>query len=144
MASSLAAQLSQIAAKSTNQLDLKAQRISHGQSLIFDRKIASTQDFDTIYQICYEGFQELCQLDSRFKVFERTIFSEQSKAQDRTQLTAAQNKELDVALEAFLALVGGRLLLNPAVKAVDWLVRRFRCASGNLKVEVRSSLDMLG
>lgn len=119
MASSLAAQLSQIAAKSTNQLDLKAQRIAHSQSLIFDRKVASIQDFDTVYQICYEGFQELCQLDSRFTAFERTIFSEQSKAEDRTQLTAAQNKELDVALEAFLALVGGRLLLNPAIKAVE-------------------------
>jgi U3 small nucleolar RNA-associated protein 10 len=141
MASSLAAQLSQIAAKSTNQLDLKAQRTAHSQSLIFDRKVASTQDFDTIYQICYEGFQELCQLDSRFTAFERTIFSEQSKAEDRTQLTAAQNKELDVALEAFLALVGGRLLLNPAVKAVEWLVRRFRCESGNLK---SSSTRFLG
>ena len=41
-------------------------------------------------------------------------------------MSAAQNKELDAVLEAFLALAGGRLLLTPAVKAVDWLVRRFR------------------
>lgn len=127
--SSLAAQLSQIAAKSTNELDLKAQRISHSQSLIFDRKVAGSQDFDTIYQICYEGFQELCLLDRRFAKFERTIFSEQSKNEDRTQMTAAQNEELDAVLESFLALVGGRLLLAPAVKAVDWLVRRFRYGS---------------
>ncbi|GFF23996.1 U3 small nucleolar RNA-associated protein 10 [Aspergillus udagawae] len=140
MASSLAAQLSQIAAKSTNQLDLKAQRIAHSQSLIFDRKVASTQDFDTVYQICYEGFQELCQLDARFTAFERTIFSEQSKAEDRTQLTAAQNKELDVALEAFLALVGGRLLLNPAVKAVEWLVRRFRIHEYNTSFTILTFL----
>ncbi|KAF7155118.1 hypothetical protein CNMCM5623_006545 [Aspergillus felis] len=140
MASSLAAQLSQIAAKSTNQLDLKAQRIAHSQSLIFDRKVASTQDFDTVYQICYEGFQELCQLDPRFTAFERTIFSEQSKAEDRTQLTAAQNKELDVALEAFLALVGGRLLLNPAVKAVEWLVRRFRIHEYNTSFTILTFL----
>ncbi|KAH1668512.1 snoRNA-binding rRNA-processing protein utp10 [Aspergillus fumigatus] len=140
MASSLAAQLSQIAAKSTNQLDLKAQRIAHSQSLIFDRKVASIQDFDTVYQICYEGFQELCQLDSRFTAFERTIFSEQSKAEDRTQLTAAQNKELDVALEAFLALVGGRLLLNPAIKAVEWLVRRFRIHEYNTSFTILTFL----
>ncbi|ODM22552.1 U3 small nucleolar RNA-associated protein 10 [Aspergillus cristatus] len=126
MASSLAAQLSQIAAKSTNQLNLKAQRIAHSQSLIFDRKVAGSQDFDTVFEICYEGFQELCQLDSRYTAFERTIFSEQSKAEDRTEMTAAQNQELDTVIEAFLALVGGRLLLSPAVKAVDWLVRRFR------------------
>lgn len=126
MASSLAAQLSQVAAKSTNQLNLKAQRLAHSQSLIFDRKVAGSQDFDTVFEICYEGFQELCQLDSRYTSFERTIFSEQSKAEDRTEMTAAQNQELDTVIEAFLALVGGRLLLSPAVKAVDWLVRRFR------------------
>ena len=126
MASSLSAQLSQIAAKSTNQLNLKAQRIAHSQSPIFDWKVATTQDFDTVYQICFEGYQELCQLDPRFAPFERTIFSEQSKAEDRTEMSAAQNKELNTVLEAFLALVGGHLLLSPAVKAVDWLIRRFR------------------
>ena len=130
MASSLSAQLSQIAAKSTNPLNLKAQRIAHSQSLIFDRKVAGSQDFDTIYDICHEGFQELCLLDPRYAEFERTIFSEQSKAEDRTEMNAAQNKELDAVLNAFLALVGGRLLLSPAVKAVDWLVRRFRCDNG--------------
>lgn len=126
MASSLAAQLAQVAAKSTNQLDLKAQRISHSQSLIYDRRVATSQDFETIYAICHEGFQELCQLDPRFAPFERTIFSQQSISEDRTEMTAAQNKELNTVLEAFLALVGGRLLLSPAVRAVDWLIRRFR------------------
>ncbi|KAJ5621414.1 hypothetical protein N7528_006197 [Penicillium herquei] len=126
MASSLAAQLSQIAAKSTHELDLKTQRIAHSQSLIFDYKVAGSQDFDTVYDICYEGFRELCSLDGRFEEFERTIFSQQSKAEDRREMNAAQNKELDAAIEAFLSLVGGRLQLSPAVKAVDWLVRRFR------------------
>ncbi|KAF3029733.1 snoRNA-binding rRNA-processing protein utp10 [Penicillium rubens] len=126
MASSLAAQLSQIAAKSTHELDLKAQRVSHSQSLIFDPKVAGTQDFDAIYDICYDGFRELCSLDPRFAEFDRTIFSEQSKAEDRSQMNVLQNKELDTAVEAFLALVSGRLQLSPAVKAVDWLVRRFR------------------
>lgn len=126
MASSLAAQLSQVAAKATHQFDLKAQRSAHAQSLIFEKKVASTQDFDTIYQLYYEGFQELCALDPRFQPFRQNLFSEQSKVEDRSQMTAAQNKELDVVIEDFLALVGGRLLLNPAVKAVDWLVRRFR------------------
>ncbi|KAJ5769817.1 uncharacterized protein N7511_001868 [Penicillium nucicola] len=131
MASSLAAQLSQIASKSSHELDLKAQRISHSQSLIFDRKVAGSQDFDTIYDICYDGYQELCSLDPRFTEFERTIFSEQSKAEDRTQMNVSQNQELDTVIEAFLALVGGRLQLSPAVKAVDWLVRRFRIHEHN-------------
>ncbi|EFW19119.1 snoRNA-binding rRNA-processing protein utp10 [Coccidioides posadasii str. Silveira] len=126
MASSLAAQLAQIAATSTHQLDLKAQRAAHSQSLIFEKKIAGSQDFDTIFQVCHEGFQELCSLDSRFLSFRRNIFSDQSKTEDRGQMTTSQNKELDSVLEDFLSLVGGRLLLTPAVKAVDWLIRRFR------------------
>ncbi|KAJ5884718.1 hypothetical protein N7495_009228 [Penicillium taxi] len=132
MASSLAAQLSQIAAKSSHELDLKSQRISHSQSLIFDAKVAGVQDFDTIYEICHEGFRELCSLDSRFEEFERSIFSEQSKSEDRTQMNTTQNNELDTVIQSFLVLVGGRLQLSPAVKAVDWLVRRFRSHEYNL------------
>jgi U3 small nucleolar RNA-associated protein 10 len=126
MASSLAAQLSQIAANSTNSLNIKAQKAAHGQSLIFEPRVAASQSFDTIYTLCHEGFQELCLLDGRFLEFQRDIFSEQSQEQDRTQMTAAQNAELDKRLEAFLGLVGGRLRLSPAVKAVEWLIRRFR------------------
>ncbi|KAK2861375.1 snoRNA-binding rRNA-processing protein utp10 [Arthroderma sp. PD_2] len=126
MASSLAAQLSQVAAKATHQFDLKAQRSAHAQSLIFEKKVAGTQDFETIYQLYYEGFQELCTLDTRFQPFRQNLFSEQSKVEDRGQMTAGQNKDLDSVVEEFLALVGGRLLLSPAVKAVDWLIRRFR------------------
>ncbi|PGH31297.1 U3 small nucleolar RNA-associated protein 10 [[Emmonsia] crescens] len=126
MASSLAAQLSQIAATSTHQLDLKAQRVAHSKSLLFEQRDAVSQSFDTIYQICFEGFQELCALDSRFTRFRRTIFSEQSKTEDRLEMNAEQNKELDIVLDEFLALVGSRLLLQPAIKAVEWLVRRFR------------------
>ncbi|PWY88349.1 U3 small nucleolar RNA-associated protein 10 [Aspergillus heteromorphus CBS 117.55] len=140
MASALAAQLSQIAAKSTNQLNLKAQRLAHSQSLIFDWKIATSQDYDTVYQICFEGFQELCQLDPRFASFERTIFNEQSKSEDRTEMSAVQNKELDTVLEAFLALVGGHLLLSPAVKAVDWLIRRFRVHEYNTEFTILTFL----
>ena len=126
MATSFAAQLRDIAANTTNELDLKAQRAAHSTSLIFEKKIAGSQDFDTIYQICFEGFKDLCLLDPRFSEFERSLFSAQSKTQDRTQLTKEQNKELDSVIEAYLALVGARLLLKPAIKSVEWLVRRFR------------------
>lgn len=126
MASSLATQLAQVAAKSTNPLDLKAQRAAHSKSLIFEPKIARSQDFDTLYQLCNDAFQELCRLDTRFTEYERTIFSLHSKTEDRAEMTPAQNKELDTVLESFMALVGGKLQLTPAVKALEWLIRRFR------------------
>ena len=123
---SLQKQLAAIAASSTHQLDLKAQKAAHGKSLLFESKIAASQNFNSIYQICYEGFQELCALDPRFATFSRNLFSEQSKSEERTQMTAKENQELDSVIESFLSLVGPRLLLKPAVKAVEWLIRRFR------------------
>ena len=126
MATNLASQLSQIAAHSADSLNLKAQKAAHSKSLIFEPRIAASQSFDTIYTICYEGFQELCLLDDRFIEFQRNLFSERSQEEERTQMTAEENANLDSSLETFLGLVGGRLRLNPAIKAVEWLVRRFR------------------
>ena len=124
--SSLQNQLAVIAANSTKQLHLKAQRSAHAKSLLFDPKIAITQKFETLYAICREAVDELCTLDPRFLHFSNTIFSEQSKAEERHQMNATQNKELDLVLRAFLELVAARLLLKPGQKAVEWLIRRFR------------------
>jgi len=123
---SLQQQLAVIAANATKQLDLKSQRTAHSKSLLFDPKIAAVQDFNIIYQICYEGFEELCAIDSRFIQYSQNLFSEQSKFEEREQWTSEQNKEANTAIEEFLCLVGGRLLLKPAQKAVEWLVRRFQ------------------
>lgn len=135
--SSLQKQLASIAANSNHELDLKAQKTAHSKSLLFDPQHAATQSFENIYQICVEGFEELCALDSRFVAFAKSIFSPQSKSEDRTQMTQSDNQELDRILEAFLGLVGSRLLLKPALKAVEWLVRRFRCACDQAFVETR-------
>jgi U3 small nucleolar RNA-associated protein 10 len=126
MATALQQQLAVIAANSTHQLDLKAQKARHGKSLLFEPRDAAAQNFDSIYQLCLEGFEELCQLDSRFLPFSRNLFSEQSKNEDRTNMTAQENAELDGVVEKFLGLLGARLLLKPAMKAMEWLVRRFR------------------
>lgn len=126
MASALVSQLAQIRSKGANPLDLKAHKKAHSQSLLFDVRVAATQDFETIFWVCHEGFQDLCQLDPRFAEFSKSIFSEQSKQADRTQMTALQNRQLDQSLERFLGMAGSKLLLKPALKAVEWLIRRFR------------------
>lgn len=123
---SLQKQLAAIAASSTHQLDLKAQKTAHGKSLLYEPKVAASQSFDSIYLICHEGYRDLCALDHRFLPFARTLFSEQSKTEDRTEMTKKENGELDSVLEAFMTLLGPKLLLKPAEKALEWLVRRFR------------------
>ncbi|PNY23677.1 U3 small nucleolar RNA-associated protein 10 [Tolypocladium capitatum] len=131
MATSLAAQLAQIAANSKATLNVKAQKAAHSKSLIWEARVAATQSYQTLYTTCYPGFEELCQLDARFARFRSTIFSEESRDQDRTQLTAAENEELDRQVEAFLRLAGSRLRLMPAIKAIEWLIRRFRIHEEN-------------
>lgn len=131
MATALQQQLAVIQQNSTQQLDLKAQKTRHSKSLLFEPRDSANQSFDTIYQLCCEGFVELCTLDARFSPFARNLFSEQSKSEDRTQMTAKENAELDRTIESFLGLVSGRLLLRPAMKAVEWLVRRFRAQEYN-------------
>ncbi|KAI6263314.1 snoRNA-binding rRNA-processing protein utp10 [Pyricularia oryzae] len=126
MATSLAAQLAQIAAKSRSSLNVKAQKAAHTKSLIFEPRIAAGQSYQTIYTACRDGFEELCQLDARFTPFANTLFSEQSQDEDRSQMTQAENKELDRRVDSFLRLVGSRLRLMPAIKAIEWLIRRFR------------------
>ncbi|KAL2024392.1 hypothetical protein VTK56DRAFT_8203 [Thermocarpiscus australiensis] len=126
MATSLAAQLAQIAANSRTSLNVKALKASHSKSLIFEPRVAAGQTFAEIYTVCYEGFEELCRLDPRFAPFNSTLFSEQSQDADRTQMTAEENAALDKRINSFLHLAGSRLRLMPAIKAIEWLIRRFR------------------
>jgi U3 small nucleolar RNA-associated protein 10 len=126
MATSLAAQLAQIAVNSRTSLNAKALKATHSKSLIWEPRVAAGQTFAEIYQLCHEGFEELCGLDTRFANFGASLFSEQSQEAERTQMSAEENAALDKRVDAFLHLVGGRLRLMPAIKAVEWLIRRFR------------------
>ncbi|KAL2167558.1 hypothetical protein VTG60DRAFT_1104 [Thermothelomyces hinnuleus] len=126
MASSLAAQLAQIAANSRTSYNAKALKATHSKSLIWEPRVAAGQTFAEIFQACHEGFEELCNLDARFAHYGTTLFSEQSQEADRTQMNAEENAALDRRVDSFLHLVGSRLRLMPAIKAIEWLIRRFR------------------
>ncbi|KAI1074688.1 hypothetical protein F5B20DRAFT_428328 [Whalleya microplaca] len=140
MTTALAAQLAQIAASSKSTLNVKAQKAAHSKSLIFEPRVAASQNFQTLYTICHEGFEELCQLDARFVPYGTTIFSEQSQHEDRSQMTAAENAVLDKKIASFLRLAGARLRLMPAVKAIEWLVRRFRIHEYNTEIVLSTFL----
>lgn len=126
MASNLASQLQKIAETSTSTLSARKQKSLHSTSLLFPPSHAAAQDFETIYSIALEGFLELVALDGRFAVFQRGIFSESSKDIDRFTMTKEENDDLDKSCIQFLELVGRWARLKPALKAIEWLVRRFR------------------
>ena len=132
MATAFARQLQAVALNTSHEFDLRARRNAHAESLIFPKEVAVKQDWDTLYQICVEGCYELCQLDNRLNQFERNLFSEQSKDQDRDQLNKTQNEALDSVIEQCLELLGPRLVLRPGVRCLEWLVRRFRIHVHNI------------
>ncbi|KAF3913084.1 hypothetical protein AA313_de0200393 [Arthrobotrys entomopaga] len=130
MASTLASQLQSLQKTRPSTLsstvDPKTLRKLHSVSLLFTPEHAATQDFDTIFSICHEGFEELCSLDRRFAVFERSLFSEQSVSIDRDVLGKEDNERLNENVKSFLGLLGAWALVKSGVKALEWLVRRFR------------------
>ncbi|KAK9247957.1 hypothetical protein V1506DRAFT_580237 [Lipomyces tetrasporus] len=136
MASSLARQLSSIKAKAVanSTLDRKNRQRSHAVSLIYDPKVAVTQDLDSIYFLALEGLRDLESIDHRFQTYEKSLFSETSISIDRHVQTPDQNAALDRAIESFLALLAPRVLLQPAVQSVEWLVRRFKINELNAEI----------
>lgn len=126
MASTLAQQLHRIAAKSVNTVSAEKRKALYAVSLLFPASQAATQDLTTVYSIALEGFRELVDLDPAFRKFERGLFSPTSIEVDRFVQSKSDNAELDRNIDEFLGLVGQRLLLKGAIKALEWLIRKFR------------------
>lgn len=132
MATALQQQLAAISAKSTDQLNLKAQKQRHAKSLLFEPREAATQSFDTLFQICGEGFDDLCTLDARFRSFATNLFAPSSVEVERETLNKKENDDLNTVVEQFLGLICGRLLLKPALKCVEWLIRKWKALEHNV------------
>lgn len=132
MATALQQQLAAISAKSTDQLNLKAQKQRHSKSLLFEPREAATQSFDTLFQVCGEGFDDLCALDGRFRSFATNLFAPSSVEVERETLSKKENEGLDVVVSQFLGLICGRLLLRPALKCVEWLIRKWKALEHNV------------
>ncbi|KAF2726237.1 hypothetical protein K431DRAFT_214057 [Polychaeton citri CBS 116435] len=138
MTTALSQQLAAIAQNSTQQLDLKAQKHRHSKSLLFPHWEASRQSFDHLYHLCVGegGFEDLCTLDARFRQYGSNLFAGDSVNLERESLTKAENERVDDLVRSFLQLVQARLQLLPALRAVEWIVRRWR-------VHEHAPLDLL-
>lgn len=128
MPSTLAQQLQRIAATSVNTLSAERQKQLFSVSLLFPSQQAAAQDLTTVYSIALEGLRELVELDPVFQKYERSLFAPSSVGFDRFLQTKKANDELNRTIENFLSLIGVRLLLKSSLKALEWLVRRFRFA----------------
>lgn len=139
--SSLSQQLNAISERNASvALDRKTRSKIHSRSLIFDAKVAAAQDYDFIYQIGCEGLDELVEVDSRFEKFHATLFSEASVSFDRNVQTKDIMTQVNANLEAFINLMGPYYHLNPALKAMEWLVRRYHVNIHNAELLLLSVL----
>lgn len=139
---SLASQLSNIAAANgTVAFDRKKRQKLHSVSLIYNSKVAATQDYEIIYSNAYDALEELITVDKRFSFFKNSLFSETSVTVDRNIQTAEQNRDLDNAINAYLSLISPRWNLNPALQATEWLVRRFQIHIHNAETLLLSTIN---
>ncbi|EFA81512.1 U3 snoRNP protein [Heterostelium album PN500] len=131
-----------MSSKSTTQLDRQLSKINerahrvdtnkYRDSLLFDAKEAAAIDYEAVLVIGQEGLRELIRLDQRFKEFESNLFAPSSRSHNRMQITAEESDQLDTDIHRFLRLSSGYFLLNPAQKALEWLIRRYRINEFNI------------
>lgn len=139
--SSLSAQLAGIKANNNATiLDKSKRRKIHSVSLVYDAREAATQDFESIYYDCLEAFNEMQSVDNRFSAFSKSLFSETSIRFDRMSQNSDQSAALNSAIEQFLMLIAGYLHLNPAFRALEWLVRRFHIQIHNTESLLMATL----
>ena len=138
---SLASQLAGIKANNNaTVLDKSRRRKLHSVSLLYDSKVAASQDFETIYYESVESFRELASIDSRFLVFENSLFSETSIRFDRLVQSRDQDEALNNGIEHFLMLISGYLHLSISFRVLEWLVRRFQIHVHNVESLLLSTL----
>ena len=103
-------------------------------SLLFDGKEAADMDVETVYALGWNGLQELTAVEPSFAEFESSLFSESSKTFERSVQTLEVVEQLDTTLALFMRKLCPYLLLQPAHKCLEWLVRVYRVHSCNTEL----------
>lgn len=95
-------------------------------SILFDAKEAATKDRETIFDIGYSGFKELIALNPSFMQFESSLFDKNARELQRAVESREVNQQLNEVIKKFLIHLSPYLLLQPAHKCLEWLIRRFQ------------------
>lgn len=117
---SLQKQLASLAESTVNVTHLRK------ASILFNEKEATSLPTETILSIGLNGLLELIKKEPRFLPFEKTLFDKSSVQFNRQLHTKEENKKLDESIGKFLTLLSPFLLLKPAQKAFEYLLRRYK------------------
>jgi hypothetical protein len=131
---SLAAQLAKGASLNAPLLADRSRR-KHAESYLFTSQEADQHDYNSIHALGVNGLSKLKTLNAHFAKYDVNLFSEAARDLDRTLQSESQNAELDRTLASFLRDLGPFLLESPTSKALEWIIRRFRCVSTHFFLE---------
>ncbi|MDP2438114.1 MAG: hypothetical protein Q8P67_20420, partial [archaeon] len=109
-------------------------------SLIWSAQEASHKSLDDVFNVGRNGFLGLVGLDKGFQEYEEALFGADHVGTDRQLLSKDDNLQLDADLARFLRLLCSYLLHPAAVKALEWLMRRFRVHELNVDAVVSCAL----
>ena len=101
-------------------------KASKKSSLLFDSKEAADIDNETVFSIGLNGLEELKVIEPAFKMFEKSLFGDNSMSLERSLQTKDVNEKLDKHISKFLQYLSPYFLLKPAHKVLEWLIRRFQ------------------
>lgn len=121
MHTSLAQQLQRLRAPQTSLLVDSKKR----KSILFNHKEAAEKDRETIFDIGYSGFEDLVQLNPSILKFESALFDKNAREMQRSVEDKVVNERLKEVIKKFLIHLSPYLLLQPAHKCLEWLIRRF-------------------
>ncbi|XP_014504568.1 uncharacterized protein At3g06530 isoform X1 [Vigna radiata var. radiata] len=109
-------------------------------SILFDPKEAADIDIETLFSLALEGLEVLIGKDERFRNYKNDLFSHRSKELDRELLGIEQNNQLNVSIASYLRLLSGYFLLRPALKTLEYLIRRHKIHVYNIEDLILCSL----
>jgi U3 small nucleolar RNA-associated protein 10 len=123
--SSLEKQLKRLRIPDSSSLE-RATKFKKKTSFLFDPKEASDIDNETIFALALNGLDELKLVNLQFEKFETLLFSESSKHLERNLQSQELNDKLDNNLKDYLRFLSPYILLKPAHKTLEWLIRRYQ------------------
>jgi U3 small nucleolar RNA-associated protein 10 len=94
-------------------------------SFLFTGKESANQSISEVYEICQDGLKDLMNMDTRFREFQKTLFSKESINFNRELQNKETNKTLDENLSKFLRILSNYFLLEPSHKVIEYLVKRY-------------------
>ncbi|XP_058450282.1 HEAT repeat-containing protein 1 homolog [Malaya genurostris] len=121
MSTGLAEQLRRLAAPQTSLLHDARKK----PSILFESGEAASKDREVIYDIGISGLEELVQLNPSFAQFESTLFDKTTIDLQRAVESKDLNQKLDVNIRKFFFHLSPYVMLQPAHKCMEWLIRRF-------------------